>query len=180
MMKSNGQPSVVAMLPPELWCNILQYANPLQTRSICRQWYHLSQSNVVKKYRRAIIQNRNVSLQVPRFQWIQDTFQLTREEATTGNNSTFRWAAEEGQLPLLQWLHDTYQITRDEATTWNNYAFLWASQGGHLPVLQWLHATYQITREEATTWDNSVFRWASKGCHLHVLQWLHDTYGITE
>jgi len=52
-------------------------------------------------------------------QWLHDTYQITREEATTEDNYAFQWASQKGHLPVLQWLHDTYQITREEAITMN-------------------------------------------------------------
>ena len=167
----------LAMLPPELWYTVLQYADPLQTRNVCRQWYHLSQSKLVETYRAC--RTKRLQVDVSCLQWICDTFQLTREEATANYNESFRDAARKGHLSVLQWLHATYQTTREEATTLDNWAFRRAAYEGHLPVLQWLHATYQITREEATTQNNYAFRCAADKGHLPVLQWLHATYQIT-
>jgi len=42
--------------------------------------------------------------------YVHETYQITREEATTQDNWALRWAAKKGHLPVLQWLHDTYQI----------------------------------------------------------------------
>ena len=131
------------MLPPELWHNVLHYADPLQTRCICRQWYHLSHDSLVDTYRKYIVKSFQSNLLY--LEWIYRLFQLTREEATTQDNLAFRWTSQGGHLPVLQWLHATYQITREEATTWDNSVFRWASKGCHLHVLQWLHDTYGIT-----------------------------------